>query len=241
MINLYTYGSSNGRRVSVMLEECGLPYRTHVVDLAKGEQRDPAYLAINPAGQIPAIVDGDGPGGAPITVTQSGAILLYLAAKTGKLMPGDADERIRAVEWVFHAVTDCAGASGSIYALSARVPERSEANVRYYEDRLLAHFRIADAALGRHAFLAGATFSIARAPVDILAMLFESSNEMIDPPNPSTTENAISEPMSCPLTRSSPNSLSTNERTRMTARFVARKRAMRFMENAPAGIGAPEV
>lgn len=161
MINLYTYGSSNGRRVSVMLEECGLPYRTHVVDLAKGEQSDPGYLAINPAGQIPAIVDGDGPGGAPITVTQSGAILLYLAAKTGKLMPGDADERIRAVEWVFHAVTDCAGASGSIYALSARVPERSEANVRYYEDRLLAHFRVADAALGRRAFLAGATFSIA--------------------------------------------------------------------------------
>jgi GST-like protein len=161
MIDLYGYGSSNGRRASVMLEACGLPYRVRVVDLARGEQRDPAFLAINPAGQIPAIVDEDGPGGAPIAVTQSGAILLYLAAKTGKLMPVDAAERVRAVDWVFHAVTDCAGASGSIYAMSARVPEKSDANVRFYEERLLAHFRVADAALARQPFLAGATFSIA--------------------------------------------------------------------------------
>ena len=161
MIDLYGYGSSNGRRAAVMLEECALPYRAHVVDLAKGEQREPAYLAINPAGQIPAIVDHDGPGGAPIAVTQSGAILLYLAAKTGRLMPGDAAARVRAVDWVFHAVTDCAGASGSIYALSARVPEKSDANVRYYEERLLAHLRVADAALARQPFLAGGTYSIA--------------------------------------------------------------------------------
>jgi GST-like protein len=161
MIDLYTYASSNGRRAAVMLEECRLPYRLHAVDLAKGEQRDPAFLAINPAGQIPVIVDSDGPGGAPITVTQSGAILLYLAAKTGRLMPADAVQRVRAVEWVFHAVTDCAGASGSIYALSARVPDKSDANVRYYEDRLLAHLRVADAVLARHAFLAGNTFTIA--------------------------------------------------------------------------------
>jgi GST-like protein len=161
VIDLYGYASSNGRRASVMLEACGLPYRVHVVDLAKGEQRDPEFLAINPAGQIPAIVDEDGPGGAPIAVTQSGAILLYLAAKTGKLMPVDAAGRVRAVDWVFHAVTDCAGASGSIYAMSARVPEKSDANVRFYEERLLAHFGVADAALAGRPFLAGATFSIA--------------------------------------------------------------------------------
>jgi GST-like protein len=161
MIDLYTYGSSNGRRASVMLEECGLPYRVHAVDLARGEQRAAAFLAINPAGQIPVIVDADGPGGAPITVTQSGAILLYLAAKTGRLVPGDPVERIRAVEWVFHAVTDCAGASGSIYAHSARLPDKSEANVRYYEDRLLAHFRIADATLARQPYLAASVFTIA--------------------------------------------------------------------------------
>ena len=161
MIDLYTAGSSNGLRPAVMLEECELPYRVHRVDLAKGEQRDAAFLAINPAAQIPVIVDDDGPGGAPITVTQSGAILLYLAAKTGRLMPGDAAERVRAVEWVFHAVTDCAGASGAMYAMSARVPEKSEANLRYFEERLLAHLRVADAALARRPYLAGSVYSIA--------------------------------------------------------------------------------
>lgn len=161
MIDLYAYPSSNGQRAAVMLEECGLPYRVHRIDLAKGEQRDPAFLAINPAGQIPVIVDSDGPGGAPITVTQSGAILLYLAAKTGRLMPAEAVQRVRAVEQVFHAVTDCAGASGSIYALSARVPDKSDANVRYYEDRLLAHLRVADGVLARQPYLAGNAFTIA--------------------------------------------------------------------------------
>jgi len=161
MIDLYSYGSSNGRRVAVMLEECGLRYRVHRVDLAKGEQRDPGFLAINPLGQIPVIVDSEGPGGTPITVAQSGAILLYLAAKTGRLMPGDPVERVRAVEWVFHAVTDCAGASGSIYAMSARVPDKSEANVRYFEARLLEYLRVADGALARHRFLVGATFTVA--------------------------------------------------------------------------------
>jgi GST-like protein len=161
MIDLYAYPSSNGQRAAVMLEECGLPYRVHRIDLAKGEQRDPAFLAINPAGQIPVIVDSDGPGGAPITVTQSGAILLYLAAKTGRLMPAEAVQRVRAVEQVFHAFTDCAGASGSIYALSARVPDKSEANVRFYEDRLLAHLRVADGALARQPYLAGNAFTIA--------------------------------------------------------------------------------
>ena len=161
MIDLYSFGSSNGARAAVMLEECGLPYRVHRVDLAKGEQRAPGFLAVNPLGQIPVIVDGEGPGGGSITVAQSGAILLYLAAKTGCLMPGDPVERVRAVEWVFHAVTDCAGASGSIYTMSARVPDRSEANVRFFEERLLGYLRVADGALARHPFLVGTTFTIA--------------------------------------------------------------------------------
>jgi len=161
VIDLYSFGSSNGRRAAVMLEECGLAYRAHSVDLSKGEQRDPAFLAINPVGQIPVIVDSEGPGGAPITVTQSGAILLYLAAKTGRLMPTDPVERVRAVEWVFNAVTDCAGASGSIYAMSARVPDKSEANVRYFEERLLGYLRVAEGALARQSYLAGAVYTIA--------------------------------------------------------------------------------
>ena len=87
MIALYTWGTPNGRKVSVMLEECGLPYKVHRIDIGKGDQFAPAYLEINPNGKIPSIVDPDGPDGAPIAMMESGAILVYLAAKTGRFLP----------------------------------------------------------------------------------------------------------------------------------------------------------
>ena len=79
MIDFYSYQTSNGQRAAIMLEECGLPYRVHKIDLFKNEQHKPEYLALNPIGAIPTIVDPDGPGGKPLTLTQSGAIALYLA------------------------------------------------------------------------------------------------------------------------------------------------------------------
>jgi GST-like protein len=87
MIDLYTWGTPNGRKVSVMLEECGLPYRVHTVDIGKGEQFKPEFLAINPNNRIPAIVDPEGPDGKPLPLFESGAILIYLAEKTGKFFP----------------------------------------------------------------------------------------------------------------------------------------------------------
>ncbi len=87
MIDLYTWGTPNGRKVSIMLEECGLPYRVLPIDITRGEQSSAAFLAINPNAKIPAIVDAEGPDGQPITLFESGAILLYLAAKTGKFLP----------------------------------------------------------------------------------------------------------------------------------------------------------
>ncbi len=87
MIDLYTWGTPNGRKVSVMLEECGLPYRVHTVDIGKGEQFKPEFLAINPNNRIPAIVDPDGPDGKPLPLFESGAILIYLAEKTGRFYP----------------------------------------------------------------------------------------------------------------------------------------------------------
>ena len=83
MIDLYTFATPNGRKVSIMLEELELPYRTHVVDITKGEQFKPEFLAINPNNKIPAIMDSDGPGGRPLTVFESGAILIYLAERAG--------------------------------------------------------------------------------------------------------------------------------------------------------------
>ena len=100
MITLYTYNTPNGRKISVALEEMGLPYEVKVIDITKGEQFGEAFLAIAPNNKIPAIVDSDGPDGKPISVFESGAILLYLAEKTGKFLPSDVRGRTAVYEWL---------------------------------------------------------------------------------------------------------------------------------------------
>lgn len=100
MIDLYTWTTPNGRKVSIMLEELGLRYRVHPVDIGKGEQFAPDFLALNPNGKIPAIVDNDGPGGTPYTLMESGAILVYLAGKTGKLLPQHERGKFDALQWL---------------------------------------------------------------------------------------------------------------------------------------------
>ena len=100
MIELHAYNTPNGRKVSITLEEMGLPYEVHVVDITKDQQFDPAFLRISPNNKIPAIVDQDGPGGAPLSVFESGAILLYLGEKTGRFLPGDLRERVPVLEWL---------------------------------------------------------------------------------------------------------------------------------------------
>ena len=98
MIDLYTWGTPNGRKVSIMLEETGLPYRVHKIDISKGDQFKPEFVAINPNSKIPAIVDPEGPGGKALTLFESGAILIYLADKSGKLMPKDPSGRYNVLE-----------------------------------------------------------------------------------------------------------------------------------------------
>jgi GSH-dependent disulfide-bond oxidoreductase len=154
MIDFYTANSSNGQRAAIMLEECGLPYTLHKLDLFAGDQRKPGYLAVNPAGAIPAIVDGDGPGGAPLTIAQSGAILVYLAEKMGRFMPRDARRRAAAMQWVFQATTDTAASSMMVFVLSRLAPEKSDANLAFCEERTLRHLRVADAQLAGREFLA---------------------------------------------------------------------------------------
>lgn len=154
MIELYTFPTSNGQRVAIMLEECALPYRVHTVDLAKGEQRTAEFLKLNPAGAIPVIVDPDGPGKAPVTLAQSAAILVYLAEKTGRFLPAASAARYTALQWSMHAVTDCAATTGSIFQLSVRAPEKSAANLAWLEERMLQQFRVADARLADRDWLA---------------------------------------------------------------------------------------
>ncbi|MSQ49808.1 MAG: glutathione S-transferase family protein [Betaproteobacteria bacterium] len=100
MIDLYTWGTPNGRKVSIMLEECGLPYRVHTVDISKGEQFKPAFLAISPNNRIPAIVDPEGPEGKPLPLFESGAILVYLSGKTGKFLPQSVRAKYLALQWL---------------------------------------------------------------------------------------------------------------------------------------------
>jgi len=154
MIDLYVAGTANGLRASVALEEAGLPYRAHKVDLAKGEQRSPEFLKLNPAGLVPVIVDDDGPGGKPLTLSQSGAILLYAADKSGRLLPKDAARRAVALQWLLQAASDISGASNAVFHVDTRAPEKSAANLEYFKTRLVDFFAICDRRLAGRDFLA---------------------------------------------------------------------------------------
>src|SRR6187455_3581185 len=100
-LQLYSLPTPNGVKVSIMLEEIGLPYEPHTVDFGKDDQKTPEFLSLNPNGKIPAIIDPDGPGGKPLGLFESGAILLYLADKTGQLVPADPARRWETIQWVF--------------------------------------------------------------------------------------------------------------------------------------------
>jgi GST-like protein len=100
MIDLYTWSTPNGRKVSIMLEELGLEYNTHAINIGRNDQFTPEFIAINPNSKIPAIIDPDGPDGEPISIMESGAILIYLAEKTGKLLPASARGRSVALQWL---------------------------------------------------------------------------------------------------------------------------------------------
>ncbi|MFN9974897.1 MAG: glutathione S-transferase family protein, partial [Phycisphaerae bacterium] len=100
MIDLYSWATPNGHKIHIMLEETGLPYRVHGVNIRTGHQFKPEFLKISPNNRIPAIVDPDGPGGKPLSLMESGAILLYLASKTGKFLPDDLAQRWTCIQWL---------------------------------------------------------------------------------------------------------------------------------------------
>ena len=159
MIDLYTAATMNGRRAALALAECGLPHRFHRLDLQKEDQRKPNFLKVNAMGTIPLIIDDAGPGGKPIRMTQSAAIVLYCAEKSGKLIPHEPQRRIEAFEWFMQAVTDVGPASSAMFQLTL-APENSAANNSHFEQRFLKHCLNVDAQLEGRDFLAG-EFSIA--------------------------------------------------------------------------------
>ena len=113
MIELYTWGTPNGRKASIMLEEVGLPYNVHRIDIGKDDQFKPEYVALNPYSKIPAIIDPDGPDGEPLRLFESGAILVYLAEKTGKLLPAAPRRKYITLQWLMFQM-------GAVGPLSSR-------------------------------------------------------------------------------------------------------------------------
>jgi GST-like protein len=160
MIELYTWGTPNGRKVSVMLEECALAYNVHKINIGKDEQFAPEFLKLNPNGKIPAIVDSEGPDGKPISLMESGAILLYLASKTGRFLPADTRGRWAVTEWLMFQMASVGPMFGQCHHFLRAAKEQIPYGIERYtreKDRLYA---VLDKRLGEQAFLAG-EYSIA--------------------------------------------------------------------------------
>ena len=160
MIELYTWGTPNGRKVSVMLEECALAYNVHKINIGKDEQFAPEFLKLNPNGKIPAIVDSEGPDGKPISLMESGAILLYLASKTGQFLPADTRGRWAVTEWLMFQMASVGPMFGQCHHFLRAAKEQIPYGIERYtreKDRLYA---VLDKRLGEQAFLAG-DYSIA--------------------------------------------------------------------------------
>jgi GST-like protein len=159
VIQLYTWGTPNGKKVSIMLEEVGLPYEVHPINLQKGEQFTPEYLAINPNNKIPAIIDPHGPGGQSFKLFESGAILMYLAEKSGKLWPQEMRQRYEVVQWLMFqmgGVGPTFGQANFFFRLQEKVPYAIE---RFHKESLRL-YRVLEKELGQREYLAG-EYSIA--------------------------------------------------------------------------------
>ncbi len=159
MIELYTAATANGQKVAIMLEECGLPYRTHVVDLVGGEHMSKAFLDLNPGGKIPVIIDPDGPGGAPFTLSQSLAIVVYLAEKTGRFMPEGPRERAEAWRYMALTASDASGAFSGLFVFGVMKPLPDA--VDFFRGQAQRQLAILDQRLGESRYLAGDAYSIA--------------------------------------------------------------------------------
>jgi GSH-dependent disulfide-bond oxidoreductase len=161
MIDLYTFTTPNGRKVSVALEELQLPYRVHSVDISKGEQLTPAFLAINPNNKIPAIVDREGPGGGAFTLFESGAILIYLAEKTGQLLPTDARGRAEVLQWVMFQMGGLGPMFGQLSHFGRFAKEQVPYAITRYTDESKRLLGVLEGELAGREYLARSGYSIA--------------------------------------------------------------------------------
>ncbi|NRF69868.1 glutathione S-transferase N-terminal domain-containing protein [Aquincola sp. S2] len=161
MIEVYSWATPNGHKVHIMLEECGLSYRIHAVDIGAGEQFDPAFLAISPNNKIPAIVDPDGPEGKPFSVFESGAILLYLAGKTGKLLPDSVAGKYEVLQWLMFQMGGVGPMLGQTHHFRIYAPDKIPYAIERYSNEAKRLYGVMDKRLARSKYLGGPEYSIA--------------------------------------------------------------------------------
>ena len=161
MIDVYSWATPNGHKVHIMLEECGLPYRVQGINIGAGDQFKPDFLKISPNNKIPAIVDQDGPDGKPISLFESGAILLYLAGKTGKFMPDDVRGKYEVLQWVMFQMGGVGPMLGQAHHFRIYAPEKIEYAINRYTNEAKRLYGVIDKRLSESKFLGGADYSIA--------------------------------------------------------------------------------
>jgi GST-like protein len=173
MIELYTWPTPNGHKVHIMLEETGLSYNIHPIDISAGDQFDPEFLKISPNNKMPAIVDPEGPGGEPISLFESGAILIYLAEKTGRFLPEEPRARYETLQWLMWQMGGLGPMLGQTHHFRQYAPEQIPYAVDRYTNEARRLYNVADRRLGETRFLAGDDYTIA----DIASFPWTRSHE----------------------------------------------------------------
>lgn len=161
MIDVYSWPTANGHKVHIMLEECGLEYKVHPVNIGAGDQFEADFLKISPNNKIPAIADPDGPDGQPISLFESGAILLYLAGKTGKFLPEDVRGKYEALQWLMFQMGGVGPMLGQAAHFRVYAPEKIEYAIKRYSNETRRLYGVIDKQLSKHAWLAGDAYSVA--------------------------------------------------------------------------------
>ena len=161
MIELYTWPTPNGHKIHIMLEETGLPYRVHAVDIGKGEQFEAKFLEISPNNKIPAMIDTDGPGGKPLALAESGAMLFYLASKTGKFLPTGLRERWQVMQWVMFQMGHIGPMLGQAHHFLGYAPEKIEYAMNRYKNEANRLYGVVERRLRESRYTACDEYTIA--------------------------------------------------------------------------------
>jgi GST-like protein len=161
MIDAYSWATPNGHKVHIMLEECGLTYKAHPIDIGRGDQFKPEFLKLNPNHRIPAIVDQDGPDGKPLALFESGAILIYLAEKTGKFLPKEPRGRYTTIQWLMFQMGGIGPMFGQAHHFRNYAPEKIEYAINRYTNEAGRLYGVLNKRLGEAKYLAGEEYTIA--------------------------------------------------------------------------------